>query len=339
MKAVGLFQYLPIEDARSLVDVEVVQPVPDRRDILVSVQAVSVNPLDTKVRAPRDDAETNPRILGWDAAGIVIALGKDVENYMIGDRVYYAGDFMRPGCNSEFHCVDERIVGLMPSTLNFAEAAALPLAGITAWEALFDRMAISETGRDEDKTILIIGGAGGIGSMAIQLAKKIARLKVVATASRAESVAWAKRLGADHVVDHNKPLDDEIRGVSIAQVDYILCLNAMHQHWEAMARAIAPQGRICSIVDSPESVDIGLLKGKSVAFVWEAMFTRSTYDTHDISEQQRLLNSIAERIDRGEIVTTVNRIIEPIDAENLRRAHKWVEHGNTIGKVVVAKWG
>jgi len=339
MNAVGLYQYLPIENEQSLVDVQIDRPEPTGKDLLIHVRAISVNPVDTKVRAPKDDIETTPRILGWDAAGEVIAVGAEVENFAVGEQVFYAGDITRPGSNSEYQLVDERIVGKKPTSLTFDQAAALPLTSITAWEALFERLGISPRGEDAGKSILIIGGAGGVGSIAIQLAKQLAKLNVVATASRPESSAWVKKLGADHVVNHRNALDKELSAIALPHVDYIFCLNNTAQHWSAMANAIAPQGRICSIVETPDPVDLDLLKSKSGTFVWEFMFTRSMYQTADMIEQQRLLNAIADLVDNGELVTTVNHVIRPISSENLRKAHAAVEQGSSIGKVVLADWG
>ena len=338
MKAIGLYNYLPIKDEQSLIDVEIDQPAPEGHDLLVAVRATSVNPVDTKVRAPKDKTETHPRILGWDAAGKVIAVGALVDHYAIGDRVFYAGDITRPGSNSEYQLVDERIVGRAPRRLDYAEAAALPLTGITAWEALFDRLGISPSGEDSGKTILIIGGAGGVGSIAVQLASCVAKLNVIATASRPESTDWVKRLGANQVVNHRNPLDEELNAIDVPNVEYILCLNSTAQHWMAMETVIAPQGRICSIVETPEPVDLNVLKSKSVTFVWEFMFTRSMYQTLDMTEQRRLLNAIADLIDKGELVTTTKHVIRPINAANLRQAHALVEQGNTIGKIVLADW-
>ncbi|MBA3967298.1 MAG: zinc-binding alcohol dehydrogenase family protein [Nitrospirales bacterium] len=338
MKAVGLYQYLPIENEQSLVDVQIDRPNPTGKDLLVKVRAISVNPVDTKVRAHKSDTETTPRILGYDAAGEVAAIGAEVTCYAVGDQVYYAGDITRPGSNSEYQLVDERIVGKKPASLTFDKAAALPLTSITAWEGLFERLGISPRGEDAGKSILIIGGAGGVGSMAIQLAKQLAKLHVVATASRPESIAWIKKLGADQVVNHRNALDKELSAIALPQVDYIFCLNNTTQHWAAMANAIAPQGRICSIVETPDPVDLDVLKSKSATFVWEFMFTRSMYQTADIIEQQRLLTSIATLIDKGKLVTTVNDVIRPINAANLRKAHALVEQGSSIGKIVLADW-
>ncbi len=337
MRTIGLYQYLPIEDNNSLQDIEVPTPETSGHDLLVAVKAISVNPVDTKIRAPKNQTETVARILGWDAAGEVVAIGSKVKHFAVGDQVYYAGDITRSGSNSEFQLVDERIVGKKPVSLSFAEAAALPLTSITAWEALFERLGISSQGDDAEKTILIIGGAGGVGSIAIQLASKIAKLNVIATASRDESRHWCLQLGAKSVVNHRKPLNEELLVLGIPHVDYILCLNNTDQHWPAMAEAIKPQGRICSIVET-SAVDINLLKSKSATFVWEFMFTRSMYQTADMIAQQQLLNTIADLIDKGELVTTFSMLIQPINAENLRKVHAMIEQGNTIGKIVLADW-
>lgn len=337
MKAIGLYKYLPIDDKESLQDVTLPRPEASGRDLLVAVEAISVNPVDTKVRAPKETIEAQPRVLGWDAAGEVIAVGPQVEHFAVGDQVYYAGDITRPGTNSEFHLVDERIVGRKPASLTFGEAAALPLTSITAWEAMFERLGVSRHGDDANKSIMIIGGAGGVGSIAIQLAKKVAKLTVIATASRDETRDWCLRLGADRVINHRNPVDKELAALEMTNVDYILCLNNTEQHWPAMAEAIKPQGRICSIVETP-GVDLDLLKSKSATFVWEFMFTRSMYQTPDMIEQQRLLNTVAELIDNHGLQTTANKLIKPINAENLRNAHAMIEQGNAIGKIVLADW-
>ena len=339
MKAVGLYQYLPIENQQSLLDVEIETPTATGKDCLVAVKAISVNPVDTKIRAPKDQIETTPRVLGWDAAGEVIAIGDEVTYFAVGDKVYYAGDITRPGSNSEYQLVDERIIGRMPTALDYEQAAAIPLTGITAWEALFDRLHISPQGNDEGKKILIIGGAGGVGSIAIQLAKKVARLQVIATASREESSQWCIKLGADNVINHRNSLVEELATQQLDNIDYILCLNNTDQHWSAMANIIAPQGSICSIVENQQPLDLNDLKSKSAAFVWEFMFTRSMFQTDDMSEQHNLLNSISKLIDNTELVTTVNEVMVPINASNLRKAHAEIEQGSAIGKIVLSGWG
>lgn len=337
MKAVGLTQYLPIENEASLLDVELEKPTPGPRDLLVKVHAVAVNPVDAKVRAPNDKVEETPRILGWDVSGDVVEVGGEVEHYAIGDKVFYAGDITRPGCNSEFHAVDERIVGAMPKSLSYADSAALPLTSITAWEGLFHRLGISSTGDDAGKSILIVGGAGGVGSIAIQLASQVAGLKVIATASRPESREWVTKLGASAVINHRNALDEELKAIEHPHVDFIFCLNSTEQHWAAMCNAIAPQGMICSIVETP-AVDLDLLKVKSAGFVWEFMFTRSMFKTPDMIEQQRLLNAVAALIDDKKIETTTGEVLRPINASNLRQAHATLEAGRTVGKIVLEGW-
>ena len=338
MKAVGLTQYLPIDNENSLLDLEIPKPTAKGKDLLVQVKAISVNPVDTKVRAPKDQVESEPRILGWDAAGIVVEVGSQVKDFQAGDEVYYAGDITRPGSNSEFQLIDERIVGRKPQNLDFAQAAALPLTGITAWEALFERLDIDKKGADAGKSILIINGAGGVGSIAIQLAKKLAKLDVIATASRPETIAWCEKLGADKIVNHRNDLADEINKIGYQTVDYILCLNDTDGHWQAMITAIAPQGKICSIVENKQPLDMSILKSKSASMAWEFMFTRSMYQTEDMAEQGNLLNELSKLIEDGVMVTTCNDVIKPINAKNLRDVHQRLEKGRTIGKIVLVGW-
>lgn len=338
MKAVGITQTLPLENEHSMVDLEIDRPAVSGKDLLVSVKAISVNPVDTKMRAAGNPADKPARVLGWDAAGEVVAIGNEVKDYAVGDSVFYAGDITRAGSNCEFHLVDERIVGRKPTSLDYAQAAALPLTTITAWEGLFDRLGISNTGADAGKSILIIGAAGGVGSIAIQLASKLAQLKVIATASRPETTDWVTGLGADQVVNHRNPLNQEFKTAQIAPVDYILCLNDTAQHWTAMAKVIAAQGRICSIVETESPLDLMLLKRKCAGFVWESMFTRSMYQTSDMIEQQRLLNAVADLLDNGTLQGTAKTQLGSISAANLRRAHELIEQGSTIGKIVLAGW-
>jgi len=337
MKAVGLYQYLPIEDSDSLMDIELDMPQVSGRDILVAVKAISVNPVDTKVRAPKEQVENNPRILGWDASGVVVAVGESAKLFSVGDEVYYAGDITRQGSNSEFQLVDERIVGKKPVSLSFTEAAALPLTTITAWEGLFDRLGISKRGDDAGKTILIVGGAGGVGSIAIQLAARLAKLNVIATASRQETIQWCHQLGATTVINHRNPLNAELKKQGIDAVDYIFSLNSTDSHWPAIVEAIAPQGRICSIVET-NNANMDLLKSKSATFAWEFMFTRSMYQTNDMIEQHNLLNEVANLIDENVLETTLNTVISPINAENLRQVHAMIEQGSAIGKIVLEGW-
>ncbi|HEY8607825.1 MAG TPA: zinc-binding alcohol dehydrogenase family protein [Noviherbaspirillum sp.] len=336
MKAVALTRYLPIDHPQSLVDTELPVPRPGPRDLLVAVRAVAVNPVDTKVRAPKDGVEAAPRVLGWDAAGVVEAVGAEVALFRPGDRVYYAGDITRPGSNSEYQLVDERIVGHMPASLGFEQAAALPLTAITAWEALFERLKVAAPPRAlPRKSILIIGGAGGVGSIAIQLAAKVAGLTVIATASRPASAKWVRELGAHHVVDHFGDIPLQLREAGFPTVDHVLVLNDTDRHFRAAAEAIAPQGTICTVVENRGPLDIGLLKSKSAALAWEMMFARSMYQTEDMIEQHRLLEEIARLVDSGIVRTTVTRVMAPISAANLREAHALVEGGSTIGKIVL----
>ncbi|MEA2559213.1 MAG: NADPH:quinone reductase [Acidobacteriota bacterium] len=329
MRAVGLYKYLPIEDPESLIDLEIPKPEPRGRDLLVRVRAVSVNPVDTKVRAPKDKVEAEPKILGWDAAGTVEAAGEGASLFSPGDEVYYAGSIARQGCDSEYHLVDERIVGRKPRNLTFEEAAAMPLTTLTAWEALFDRMAVE--GRN--KTLLVIAGAGGVGSIAIQIAKRVAGLRVIATASRPETEAWCREMGADEVIDHRVSLKDQMAG----EADYILCAASTEEHFQNMADVVRPQGKICLIVGSKggRPVPINLFQSKSVAICWEYMFTRAMYETPDMEAQHEILDRTAGLLEDGTLRHTLREVCGPLNAENLREAHARLESGRTIGKLVL----
>ena len=337
MKAIALTRYLPIDDPQSLVDVELPMPKPRDNDLLVRVEAVSVNPVDTKVRAPKDQVEKEPKVLGWDATGVVEAVGKSVTRFKVGDEVYYAGDITRPGCNAQFQVVDERLVGHKPKSLPFEAAAALPLTTITAWESLFDRLGIDFEKGAHGKSLLIIGGAGGVGSIAIQLAK-LAGLQVIATASRTETVKWVVDLGADHAIDHRHPLAPQLSQVGCKQVDFIANFANTDQYWEQMAEVIKPEGHIVSIVENAKPVEIGLLKSKSASFHWTFMFTRSMFETGDMEKQGALLDKVSSLIDAGQIRATHNETLRPINAANLRAVHAKIESGKTVGKITLAGW-
>ncbi|EIQ01141.1 zinc-binding alcohol dehydrogenase family protein [Opitutaceae bacterium TAV1] len=338
MKAVALTRYLPVTDPASLADMELPDPVATGRDLLVRIEAISVNPVDTKVRSSRPGVtEPEPRVLGWDAAGIVAATGPDATLFKVGDAVWYAGSITRPGANSELHLVDERIVGRKPQTLSFAEAAALPLTALTAWEALFERLGIDRAGAQRGRSLLMIGGAGGVGSIAIQLAC-LAGLDVIATASRPETQAWVRELGAQHVIDHRQPLRPQLEAAGFGHVDYIANFADTDRYWEAMADLIRPQGKIVSIVENAAPLDIGLLKAKSASFAWEFMFTRAMFATDDMIEQHRILNEIATLVEAGTLRTTLTETLGPIHAANLRAAHARLESGRTIGKLALAGW-
>lgn len=333
MRAVGYKYSLPIDQAESLIDIEIAKPSPLGRDLLVRVKAVSVNPVDTKVRMRADPKGGEPKILGYDATGIVAAVGPDVTLFKAGDEVWYAGSIIRSGTNSEFHLVDERIVGAKPKSLDFAAAAALPLTSITAWEVLFDRLGVARNG-GEGQSLLIIGGAGGVGSIAVQLARTLTKLTVIATASRPETQSWCRELGADHVVDHSKPMGEQLIAIGHRFVDYVFGVTESGGHFDTIADVVAPQGKF-ALIDDPKSLDIAKLKGKSVSLHWEAMFTRSTFQTPDMVEQHRLLNEVATMVDKGTIRTTVAENLGTINAANLRRAHAMVESGRMRGKVVL----
>jgi zinc-binding alcohol dehydrogenase family protein len=339
MKAVGLTRYLPIDQPESLFDIEL--PIPDVSglDLLVRVHAIAVNPVDTKVRKPKDKVEAVPKILGWDAAGEVVAVGPDCKLFKAGDQVFYAGDITRSGCNAEYQLIDERIVGHMPKSLSYAQAAALPLTTITAWEALFERLGIAlDPAQNQGRNLLIIGGAGGVGSIAIQLASKLAGITVIATASRPETTQWVKDWGAQHVINHKLDLVTQMQALDIGELDYIFCCNNTDTYFPVMAALIKPQGRICSIVETALPVDLDLLKNKSATFVWELMYTRSMYQTPDMIEQHHILERVATLVDAGTLRTTLNTTLSPINAANLRQAHAALEAGNTIGKIVLSGW-
>jgi NADPH2:quinone reductase len=337
MRAVGYRHSLPIENADSLLDIEVDKPAPQGRDLQVAVKAISVNPVDTKVRrraAPKEGEP--PKVLGYDAAGVVAAVGPDVTLFKPGDEVWYAGSIIRPGTNSEFHLVDERIVGARPRSLDFASAAALPLTSITAWEVLFDRFGIARNG-GEGKSLLIVGGAGGVGSIAIQLARTLTRLTIIATASRAETQSWCRELGAHHVIDHSRPMPEQVKAIGHRFVDYIFGVTESGEHFDAIAEIIAPQGKF-ALIDDPKSLDVAKLKGKSASLHWEAMFTRSTFQTADMDAQHKLLNEVARMVDSGAIRTTVQENLGRISAASLKRAHAMIESGRTRGKIVLEGW-
>jgi len=334
MKAIGFRTPLPLTDADALLDLDLPLPTPGPRDLRVAVRAVSVNPVDVKVRANATPPEGEARVLGFDAAGIVDAVGADVTLFQPGDEVFYAGAIDRPGTNSAFHLVDERIVGRKPATLSFTEAAALPLTAITAWELLFDRLQVPYGVKRQGGTLLIINGAGGVGSILTQIARRLTGLTVIATASRPETVAWCLKMGAHHVIDHRKPLNEELAAIGMPQVDYVASLTATAAHLPAILAAIAPQGHL-ALIDDPASLDIVPFKRKSVSVHWELMFTRSLFGTADMIEQHRLLNEVADLVDAGVLVTTLTQDAGPITAENLRRVHGLVESGRSIGKAVL----
>lgn len=336
MQAVALTHYLPVEDPNVFLDVELPKPVASGRDLLVAVKAVSVNPVDTKVRAPKDTVEDQPRVLGWDASGVVEAVGPEVTLFKPGDEVYYAGDITRPGSNAAYQLVDERIVGCKPKSLGFAEAAALPLTTITAYESLFDRLGIDRDGADKGQSLLIIGAAGGVGSIGIQLAKA-AGLIVIASAARPETIRWVKALGADYVVNHREPMVEQVRVLGFLQVDHIAIFRDM-RHWEAAVELIRPQGGIVAIDDASLPTPMQGMKVKAASLHWEYMFARAMYQTPDMIKQHELLTWVAAEIDAGRTRTTLDQVLGLINAANLREAHRLVETGTMRGKIVLEGW-
>lgn len=335
MKAIGFKTSLSIEKEDSFIEFETPKPIPGLHDLLVKIEAVSVNPVDYKIRqnSAKDTVLDTPKIIGWDAVGIVEAIGDKVSLFKVGDEVFYAGDLTKQGSNAEYQVIDERIVGHKPKSLSAEQAAAMPLTGLTAWEILFDRIRIDPE-KDKGKTILIIGGAGGVGSIAIQLAKKIAGLTVIATASRSESIEWCKEQGADFVVNH-KNLIEEVRNAGFQQVDFILDFVDVNQYWDAFTELIKPQGHIGSISDPVESVNLRQLKGKSASFHWELMFTRSMFQTEDMIEQHHILNKLATLLDNGTINSTLKTTLNGLTAANFKKAHQLLESGKTIGKIAI----
>jgi NADPH2:quinone reductase len=334
MKAIGYSESLPIAEDRSLFEFDAPTPAPGPRDLRVQVKAISVNPVDTKVRMRRAGTRETPVILGWDAAGIVEAVGSEVSLFRKGDEVYYAGDITRPGSNAEFQLVDERIVGRKPKSLDFAAAAALPLTTITAWESLFDRLKIRIGKQPTDDAILIIGAAGGVGSIAVQLARRLTNLTVIGTASRPDTQEWVTKRGAHHVIDHGKKLSEELARIGVPQVRYIFSITQTDKHWDEIVASLAPQGEIV-MIDDPTALDVMKIKGKAGALHIELMFARPMHRTPDMIQQHKILTEVAGLVDDGLVKTTLGRNLGKISAANLRQAHALLESGTTIGKIVL----
>ena len=337
MKAIAYQKPLPIEDDQALVDITMDMPSPKGQDILVKVQAVSVNPVDYKVRQWENMAppEGEWKVLGWDAAGVVQAVGEEVTLFQPGDKVYYAGDLTRSGSNAEYQLVDQRIVGRMPDSVSFGQAAALPLTTITAWEMIFDRLQIPT---DQETTVLVIGAAGGVGSIMVQLLKHYCKkATIIGTASRQASVEWLKQLGAHHVINHREPLSQGLQAIGVPAANYIIGLNNTSDHFDEITKSVAPQGRF-GIVDDPEAdkpLDITKLKLKAVSLHWEFMFTRSMFQTADMIEQHKLLTAVAQLVDEGHVRSTVAHELGNINAANLKKAHDMLEKRLAHGKIVL----
>ncbi len=339
MQAIGYSRSLPINDPESLTDIELPQPIATERDLLVKVKAVAVNPVDYKIRQNVSPAEGNYKVLGWDAVGEVVATGEVATKFKPGDVVYYAGDLNRQGSNAEYQLVDERLVGSKPKSLSDAEAAALPLTSITAWELLFEHLSIQQQSPDSkaksDELMLVIGAAGGVGSILIQITKAITGATIVATASRESSQAWVRKLGADHVVDHTQPLKPQIEALGIGQVTHVASLNGTESYFETYTELLVPFGKIAMIDDPRKPLDVMKLKQKSQSLHIEFMFARSMFNTADMDEQSRLLNRVSHLVDQGYIQTTSGKNLGTINAENLRTAHEELESGKAIGKIVL----
>lgn len=336
MKAVAYTNNLPIDNPAALVDVELPMPTLRPRDLLVEVQAIAVNPVDTKIRASSAAEAGSYKVLGWDAVGIVKAVGNEVSLFKVGDRVWYAGDILRAGCNSQFHAVDERIVGHAPTTINNAEAAALPLTTLTAWELLFDRLRITPSLISQD-AMLVIGAAGGVGSILIQLAHQLTGLTVIATASRPETEQWVRERGADYVINHHQPLSEELARIGIPQVKYVVSLHQTQENFDEIIKCLLPQGHL-GLIDDPSELNATKLKSKALSLHWELMFTRSLFQTPDMINQHHILNKAADLIDKKVLQTTIGDHFGIINAANLRRAHALIETQQARGKIVLEGW-
>ncbi|MFF2384539.1 zinc-binding alcohol dehydrogenase family protein [Streptomyces sp. NPDC058108] len=333
MRAVGYRRSLPVSDQESLIDMELPVPQPGPYDLLVKVEAVAVNPVDYKVRQNTDPAG-EPKVLGWDAAGSVVAVGKKVRRFEVGDEVYYAGAIDRPGANSEYHTVDERIAARKPSTLSFTESAALPLTSLTAWEGLFERLGLENGGMNQQGALLITAAAGGVGAMVAQLARALTSLTVIGTASRPETIDFATRMGVHHVVNHHKPLTPQLAEVAPEGVTHVFSTTNTDRNLPDYAEALLPFGQVVAI-DDPESLPLGLLKPKSIAFHWEFMFTRSLFQAPDQDRQHHILTQVARLVDAGTLRTTATKDLGPVNAANLREAHGILESGSAIGKITL----
>lgn len=332
MKAVGYLESLPIMNQNALLDINLPKPVAEGHDILVEIRAVAVNPIDTKIRRNVSPPEGLPKVLGWDAAGVVVAVGSAVTLFKPGDEVWYAGDLTRPGCNSEYHLVDERLASKKPQSLTFEEAAALPLTSLTAWELLFDRLQVPP---DEKGTLLITGAAGGVGSILVQLARRLTRLTIIGTASRADSIKWILNNGAHHVINHTEDMKAQLAALNIPAVDYVISLTHTDEHAATLVDILKPQGKF-ALIDDPQHVDFKIFKLKSLSIHWEMMYTRSMFKTDDMIRQHDILQNMAEMVDNQTIHTTLAENMGVINAANLSKAHALLESGKARGKIVLS---
>jgi zinc-binding alcohol dehydrogenase family protein len=333
MKAI-VYNHSTTDHSSVLVDVQLPKPEAKGHDLQIQVKAISVNPVDCKIHQNVNPAKGEQKILGWDASGIVSGVGENVSTYTVGDKVYFAGDLTRPGCNAEYQCVDERIVGLMPESLSFAEAAALPLTAITAWELLFDRLGVNGASDSSDNVIMVTGAAGGVGSILIQLVKCLTAAKVIGTASRKESQAWVKSMGADVVVNHHKDFALQLKDYGLSSISHVASLTHTDQHYKSLVELMRPQSKF-ALIDDPVELDIKVFKRKSISIHWEFMYTRSMFQTEDMAAQQKILNEVSRLVDAGQLKTTLAQHFGKINAENLSKAHQTIQKGEMLGKLVL----
>lgn len=337
MRAVAFKTPGPIDREDALVDIALPDPAPGPHDLLVRVHAVSVNPVDVKVRGGMRPGADDWRILGYDAAGEVVAVGAEVSGFAPGDAVWYAGQIDRPGSNAELQCVDHRIAAKKPETLDWAAAAAMPLTTITAWEALFDKLEVTRAIPSAARAVMIVNGAGGVGSIAIQLLRARTDLTVIASASREETAAWVRGMGAHHVVNHREPMAPQVEALGIGKPGHVFSTTHTDDHLADIVKLIAAQGKL-ALIDDPRTLDVMPLKGKAVSLHWELMFTRPLFRTADMAEQGRLLAETARLVDAGTVRSTLTETFGTINAANLKRAHALIESGTARGKVVLAGW-
>lgn len=327
-----------LPDIPLLIDSELPDPEFKPTDLLVRVEAVAVNPLDLKMARAKQPPQSPDRVLGWDVAGTVVGMGADVSVFQLGDAVFYAGSVLRPGACSALHAVDARLVGRKPATLSFVQAAALPLSSLAAWEALFERMHLPRGPRQQPATLLVIGGAGGVGSMALQLAAKLTEVRVIGTASRPESQTYCLGMGAADVVDHSQPLLPQLKVLGAPLVDFVLCLTDPAPLMPQLAEILAPHAHVCSLVEASADLPMNLLRAKSITFSWEGMFTRSMFRTPDMARQGEILNEVSALVDAGVLKTTLTVDLGNINAKNVLQAHQLIGNGRMIGKVAMGKF-
>lgn len=336
MRAVGYAASLPLSDAAALENIELPVPTPGAGQLLVRVRAVAMNPADVKIRMWIAPEAGQHRVLGLDAAGEVVLVGDGVTGFAPGDQVVYLHGSFDRGTNAEYHLTDAVRAVHKPASLSFGDAAALPVAGLTSWELLFDVFRVTE-GAGEGDTLLVINGAGGVGSMLIQLAKTLTKLRVVATASRPETEAWCTKLGADAVVNHHKDIKAQLAGLGIPAPRYVASLAGTERNWASLVDLIAPRGHI-ALIDDPETLDVKLLKTKSLTVTWELCLTRPLCATPDVAAHAKALARIADLAATGQLQAMATTRLSPIDATTIAEAQALQESGKCIGKTVIEGW-